>query len=471
MTHEPRRVLLVNPPYTQATYEDVDRKAGALQNPVLSLAMVAALPLAEGHDVRIADVELEDDPYGCLAKTLDEFRPDVVGVTGTTPMAVEMARIASMAKQHCPQATTIAGGVHVTTFPRETLQESEFDIVCIGEGDFTLRDILACERLHDVPGIAFKRDGEVVATEPRPLLGDLDELPMPAWQLYDISRYIHTSKLVERESPTGLLETSRGCVFKCVYCNKNIFGRRFRCKSPARVVDEIERMLDAGFREIHIEDDGFSTKLDNAKAICDEIVRRGLKFPWTLINGIRVDRTDQELCDRLAAAGCYQVAFGLESGNQDVLDRIQKGITKDQIRVAVPMARKAGLETFAFFMLGLPGDTEQSMQDTIDFSCELPLDIAKFAITIPLPGTAMFDEYDAQGLILTKDWAEYLFHDTTKPVYNHPNLEWDTIVRYYKRAYRQFYFRPGFIARRVTKGILSGRAFYDLLYFLRTKWW
>lgn len=464
------RILLVNPPYSKVTYEDVDRKAGTLQNPVLSLAMVAAPLIEDGHDVRIADLDLEADPYPSLVQTLKEFRPDYVGVTGTTPMAAEMGRIAAMAKEHCPNAVTVAGGVHVTTFPKEMLESSPFDLVVIGEGDFTLRDVLRSARPDDVPGIGFRRGGEVVLTPPRPLLDDLDELPMPAWQLYDITRY-KTSKLVERESPTGLLETSRGCVFTCTYCNKNIFGRKFRTKSPERVVDEIERMLKLGFREIHIEDDGFSTNLKKAKAVCDEITRRGLKFPWTLINGIRVNRTDEELVRKLKAAGCYQVAFGIESGNQKILDRCQKGITLDQVRKAIAMTKKAGIETFGFFMLGLPDETEETMQDTIDFAVELDLHIAKFAITIPLPGTPLFEEYDREGLILTKDWSKYLFHETANAVYRHPNLSSETIVRYYKKAYRQFYFRPQYIARRVWRGITTGQILYDMGYFLKTKWW
>ena len=470
MARIPCKVLLVNPPYSKATYEDVDRRAGTLQNPVLSLAVVAAPVLEDGHEVRIADVEMEDEPYGSLERILKQFRPGYVGVTGTTPMAVEMGRIAAMAKEHCPDAVTVAGGVHVTTFPREMLEQRMFDIGVIGEGDFTLRDIIRAEALDDVPGIAFKRGGAIIAAAPRPLLENLDELPMPAWQLYDIPRYTRTSRLVERHSPAGLLETSRGCVFECVYCNKNIFGRRFRSKSPRRVVDEIERMLEVGFREIHVEDDGFSTNLANAKAICDEIVRRGLRFPWTLINGIRVDRADQELVEKLREAGCYQAAFGVESGSQQILDRIKKGITKDQVSEAISMTKRAGIETFGFFMLGLPGETEETMQDTIDFALELDLDIAKFAIAIPLPGTPMFDEYDRQGLIVTRDWSQYLFHSTSAPVYCHPNLSWDTIVAYYKKAHLRFYFRPRYVARRIWKGFRTGRIVYDIAYAARTGW-
>ncbi|MEW6356074.1 MAG: radical SAM protein [Planctomycetota bacterium] len=470
MARKSCRILLVNPPYTKVTYEDVDRKAGALQNPVLSLATVAAPLIEDGHDVRIADMDLENEPYAFLEKTLKDFQPDYVGVTGTTPMALEMGKIAAKAKELCPSAITVCGGVHVTTFPREMVTDAPFDVAVIGEGDFTLRDLIRSARPDSVPGIAFARGGEVVMTEPRPLVDDLDKLPLPAWQLYDIRRY-KTSKLVERESPTGLLETSRGCVFQCTYCNKNIFGRKFRQKSPGRVADEIERMLRLGFREIHIEDDGFSTNLNKAKAICDEIIRRGLKFPWTLINGIRVNRTDEELVRKLKQAGCYQAAFGIESGNQQILDRIQKGITKDQVRKAIAITKKTGIETFGFFMLGLPDETEQTMQDTIDFAVELDLDIAKFAITIPLPGTPLFDEYDEKGLILTKDWSRYLFHDLTLPVYKHPNLDWDTISQYYKKAYRQFYFRPKYALRRLWKGVTTGRIIYDVGYALKTKWW
>jgi radical SAM superfamily enzyme YgiQ (UPF0313 family) len=465
-----RRILLVNPPYSKVTYEQVDRQAGTLQNPVLGLATVAAPLLADGHAVRIADLDLEPDPYRALVDVLRKFRPHYVGVTGTTPMALEMGRVAFLVKEHCPEAVTVAGGVHVTTFPRQMLLHAGFDVAAVGEGDFTLRDLLRSERPEEVPGLALKRGAEIVMTPPRPLLEDLDTLPPPAWELFDIARY-RTSTLVERCGPTGLLETSRGCPFGCVYCNKNIAGRRFRAKSPRHVVDEMARMLALGFREIHIEDDGFSTDVDRAKQICDAIVRRGLRFPWNVINGIRVDRCDRELFVMLRRAGCYQVAFGVEAGSQAVLDEVGKGTTKEAIRRAVAWCREAGIETFGFFMLGLPGETRASMQETIDFACELELDLAKFAITIPLPGTPLFARYEREDRILTRDWSRYLFHRTAAPVYRHPTLGWDEIVSYYKRAHRQFYWRPGFVRRRIARSLARGQLLREASYALRTKWW
>ena len=276
---------------------------------------------------------------------------------------------------------------------------------------------------------------------------------------------------VTRNLQVGTSPLLRTAYVEAVATEQTYRNRGFATAIMKRVADEMERMLKVGFREIHVEDDGFSTNMRKAKAICDEIIRRGLKAPWTLINGIRVNRTDGELLQKLKEAGCYQAAFGIESGNQEILDRIRKDITKDQVREAVTLTRKVGIETFGFFMLGLPGDTEETMQDTIDFAVELDLDIAKFAVTMPLPGTPLFDEYDEQGLILTKDWSQYLFHDLSNPVYKHPNLSWETIIKYYKKAYRRFYFRPGFAARRVWKGMTSGKIIYDVGYFLKTKWW
>lgn len=465
------RILLVNPPYSHKTYKEIIRKAGTLQNPVLSLPTIAAPLMEDGHEVKLIDLDIENNPYAQLTDKLKDFDPHYVGVTGTTPMAEQMNHISTIAKRICPESITIAGGVHATTLPNEILESTNFDIAVIGEGDFTLRDIIRKYKLAEIPGIAFKIEGLIRITQARNPIKDLDDIPVPKWELYDIQRYKSSSKLVEQKSPVGLIETSRGCFAQCIYCNKNIFGRKFRHKSPKRVVDEMMHMLDLGFNELHIEDDGFSTNLKNAKAICEEIIERNLIFPWTLINGCRVDRFDDDLANKLKKAGCYQIAFGIESGNQIILDRIQKGTNKEQAMNAIRIAKRAGLETFAFFMLGLPGETKETMQESIDFAIKLDPDIVKFSISVPLPGTQMYDEYEKQGLIKSKLWADYLFHNTSEPVFNHPNLEWGEIIEFYKKAYRSFYFRPKYIIKRIYKSLQLGRFAQEMSYVVKTKWW
>jgi len=265
------------------------------------------------------------------------------------------------------------------------------------------------------------------------------------------------------------METSRGCVFGCTYCNKTVFGRTFRAKSAPRVLDEMEYMLEQGFAEIHIMDDGFTTDLKRAKAICDLIVERGLQFPWALHNGIRVDRVDQEFLEKARKAGCYVVTFGIETGDPEILKRIQKGTTLDQARQAIQWAKEAGLETLTYFMIGLPGETEESMKRTIDFALELDATYSKVSILLPLPGTPLFQEFQEKGYLKSKEWAFYNQHDPSQ-VYEHPNLSWDKILHYYNLFYRRYYLRPSFICRRLKKNAFSLDLFYDAIDFLRTRW-
>lgn len=244
--------------------------------------------------------------------------------------------------------------------------------------------------------------------------------------------------------------------------------RTFRAKSAKRVVDEMENMLKIGFKEIHIWEDGFSTDLGRAKEICRLIIERNLHFPWNIVNGIRVDRLDEELLCLLKKSGCYRLSIGIESGNEKVLASLGKSITLDQVRQAAKLIKKSGIECLGFFMVGLPQDTEETMQDTINFAKELNLDLAKAGIMMPLPGTPAFNDWDEKGLILSKDWSKYSFHETTSPVYQHPNLTYKTIRQYYDKFYRELYLSPKFILKRFWRGLKTGDIFWDIYYFFKT---
>jgi anaerobic magnesium-protoporphyrin IX monomethyl ester cyclase len=294
-------------------------------------------------------------------------------------------------------------------------------------------------------------------------------MPYPAWELFDLQRYEH-SRLSARKNPVGLVETSRGCAFQCNFCNKLIFGSTYRAKDPARVVDEIEYMLKCGFNEIHIIDDSFTQDIARAKEICSEIIRRDLKFSWSLFSGVRADMVDLEFFTLAKRAGCWLSGFGVETGDQRILERINKKTTLAQTEMAVKLAKKAGIDTFGFFILGLAGETEESMKNTIAFAKRLPLDIAKFDICIPYPGTPYYQELESEGRIRSKDWSKYICHQTEEPLFDHPNLAWAAIEKYYKKAFREFYLRPAYVARRFARSLRTGDLLHDLSYFLRSKW-
>ncbi len=294
-------------------------------------------------------------------------------------------------------------------------------------------------------------------------------MPYPAWHLFDIKQY-KNSRLSSRRNPVGHIETSRGCLAQCNFCSKVIFGSKPRVKSPKRVVDEMAYMLDSGFKEIHVADDSFTQDIQRAKEVCREILRRGLRFPWALISGIRVNMVDLEFLSLAKNAGCWQVGFGLETGDQDVLNRINKKITLKEAENAIHLAKKAGLDTFGFFIFALAGETEVSMERTIAFAKRLPLDTAKFDICIPYPGTRYYSELKEQGRIKSYDWSKYVCHQTESPLFDHPNIPWDKIELCYKRAFREFYLRPSYFFRRFWRSLRRHDILYDIKYFLKTKW-
>lgn len=469
-----KRILLINPPATRRAYLETNVSVGAPVLPSLGLAALGGELLRNGHEASVLDLDLADisgrDTDRLLGETLRGLRPDAVGITSITPTWHEAMRIAASVKQALAETIVICGGVHATRFPEDTLEDGSVDFVAMGESDYTICELLESDSPEAVEGIACRYGNGEVRKSRRPLINDLDALAMPAWELFDTGRY-RMSHLTERHRPGGYIETSRGCPFGCIYCDKTTFGKRFRAKSAERVVDEIEYMKDRhDFRELHIVDDGFTTNIERAKEICRMMIERNARIPFNLFNGIRADRVDGEVLDLMKEAGCYQVAFGVESGNDAVLESVSKGLTKDDIRRAVALCRKRGLETFGFFIIGLPADTAGTVNDTIRFAVELDMTISKFDIAVPLPGTPMFETLDSRGLIKSKDWRRYIFHRTDNPIYEHPNMSWEEIKRLYGLAYRRVYLRPKYIAKRFVYSLRTGSFFKDAKSFLKAGW-
>lgn len=460
------KTLLINPPFSSKVYSESKVKAVAPEYPPITLVTLAAPLIKAGIEVEILDLRISSNPEKELKRCLEKIFPDYVGISFTTPQFSSMQRTASIIKEYNKNIFIIGGGPHPSAEPISSIENSMLDVIAIGEGDFSIVEIVSKSNdIKSIKGICFRHGKETVCNERGGFIQNLDELPMPSWELGNIKKYKMPSNY-RKKNPVGPMETSRGCPFGCVYCNKSIFGRTFRTKSPSRVIEEIKYMLNLGFKEIHFVDDTFSNDLERAKAICDEIIKNGMDFPWNLPNGIRVDRIDKELFEKMRKAGCYRVAFGIESGDQNILNSIGKFITLDKVRNAMKLAKEVGLETTGFFILALPKDTKGSMQKTIDFAKELDPDIAKFSICTPLPGTPQFIEWKSQNRIKTTNWDEYIFHKKGPKIFEHPNLDWQTIDEYYDRAYREFYLRPKYIIKRIFKGNLIE----DFKVFISTKW-
>lgn len=460
-----KRVLFICPHPIYDAFSKSKISIAIARTPYLSLAALAAWLRDHDHPVDILDLSVIENPSQALMGKIEVWQPDYVGMTFTTPLYPEAKAMAQLVRSKFPKVKLIAGGAHSTVLPEQVLETTDFDYVVIGEGEQTLLELVDGEDPAGILGLAYQQEGQAKINDARPLISDINVLPYPAYDLYDIRNYRYSPRVTARRSPVAAIETSRGCPFGCTFCNKKIFGQHFRAKTVKRSVDEMEYLMKLGYREIHVWDDCFSVDLDRVKAICDEIVHRHLRINWCVYNGIRVDRIDQELLEKLKRSGCYRVNIGIESGNQEILNHVHKGITLDQARFVSKISKKVGIETIGFFMIGLPGETEETIKQTIDLAVELDLDLSKVSIAIPLPGTRLFDEWAMEGRIKTYDWSKYNFHSTT--IYDHPNLDTATILKYYNLFYRKVYLRPKYLLRRLWRGVRTGDLVFDAYYFLK----
>jgi anaerobic magnesium-protoporphyrin IX monomethyl ester cyclase len=464
------KALLINPSYFR-TYGSNEGGIAFPVYPILSLSALAGAVKARGHQVRILDLSYRQYDPRMIADLVRSEKPDVVGVTATTPLANQMRDISYVVKDVSKDILTIAGGAHPSALPMETMRQSALDMVVAGEGDFVVADLLDGKSPASIPGVYWRSGDDVRVNPPMPLLEDLDKLPFPAWEDYPPECNAKMTKIIARHTPVSTIEFSRGCVFKCDFCgSKNTMGLGYRKKSPERCAEELAKLQSLGYREVVLVDDIFTSDNEWAVQVCEAIVRKGVTMAWTCTNGIRVDSANPELFRLMKRAGCYRVYFGFESGNDEVLKAFGKGgrATLDKGVEAVEMAREAGLEPNGFFMVGLTGDTEKSMQDTIDYAKRVRLDTMKCGMTTPYPGTPMFRQLRKDGRIKTFDWDQYTVYNKAEQIYDHPALGWETVKRYFKKFYAEAYFKnPRYMLRRLRFMIRNHEIFWNVFYTLK----
>lgn len=463
------RVLLINPSY----YGSYGNAKAALINPVhptLGIACIAGGALARGHKVEILDMSSVKYDWRVIDERIKAFKPDVVGITATTPLMNQVRDISVLVKDISPNIKVVCGGPHPSSLPYETMQQSLVDAVFVGESDFSFAEYCDGRDPWSILGLYLRDGDEPVFTGWRTPIENLDDLPMPAFHLYNTDEYHDMPRLYARRQPVTMLEFSRGCVFKCDFCaSKVAMSLGYRKKSPERCVEEVRMIKKLGFREFHLADDIFTSDQKWAGSVCDALIAADLDMTWTASNGIRVESADDSLFRKMAAAGCYRVSFGFESGNDAVLKAFGKGgrASIEQGRRAVSLARKAGLDTTGFFMVGLSPDTEETMEETIEFARKLPVDLLKFGICIAFPGTPMFDQAVKDGLIRSYDWDDYFVY-SPELMFSHRNLSFDVIKKAADRGYRRaVLFNPRFWAQRFVRGLRTMELAYDAYYFVK----
>ncbi|MFQ5578638.1 MAG: B12-binding domain-containing radical SAM protein, partial [Anaerolineae bacterium] len=313
------------------------------------------------------------------------------------------------------------------------------------------------EYMGRIPGLSWRDEaGNIQHNPDRPLADDLDAIPFPAHHLFKIERYTNLNPLTDGLDPDArayTIVTSRGCPYKCTYCSKPITGDTWRARSVENVIAEWRWLVEElGATEIGVTDDIWNLNLKRAKALCRALIDNRLNHvPWVTIHGMKVNNTDPELFKLMKAAGCKRVGFGIENGDDDVLRKvIKKGQTVHMVRNAVKWAKAAKLQTMGFFIYGMPGETEASMEKTTRLALELDPDLAHFMLAAPFPGTEMWDILQREGLVQPGNWDALAIQED-RALFSYGGLEAAVVERKWHEAHRRFYLRPGRIARIATR--------------------
>ena len=433
-------VTLVNPPSPSGS-------TGHLPFALLGLGYLAAVLEKNRYEVDVIDCPALKLSYEEFRSEISKRQPNIVGITSTTLTYKSALRIARIAKETCPNCLTILGGIHATFWDDKALQECPYlDVVVRREGENTLLELVqkleACKSFRDVLGITCRKDGKIVRNPDRPYIENLDDLPFPARHLWPIER-------LRKDEEIFYLMTSRGCVFWCEFCSTvRMHGRKYRMRSPKNVVDELEFLHDTyGATQFTFCDDVFTVDKARIEEFCKEIKNRKLKIKWNC--GTRVDMVTKELLLKMKEAGCMAVWFGVESGAQNVLDAMKKGISTAQTIRAFKWAKEGGLMTVAGVVFGFPGETKETIWETIKFIERIsPHDVGYYVAT-PYPGTPLYDFVKEKGWLKVTDFDKC---DTATPIFDIPTISMQELREIRERALQRFYLRPTYFLSMLSKG-------------------
>ena len=465
-------ILLVNPPapdgaiWIRSQHRVGRRSRENMVWPQVSLAQMAAL-LAPDYSVKIIDAIGERMDWPTFTKQLDRYQPRYYLTQVTAPTLENDMVGAFLARAR--GARTIAFGTHVTPMPRETLRAyPALDYVLFGEPDLTIRDLVdhlegkidqrspeiqaifakqpgyqpsvgpdGQVDLQQIPGIAWRRGDEIFLNAPRPFLSDLNDLPIPLHHLLPLNSY----RMPMMKGPFTFIVTSRGCPAGCTYCIKHVsyqFGVRLR--SPEKIMEELWILKGLGIHNIHMYADLFTVNRDQVVDLCKLMIDQNIQIKWTCNS--RVDYVDEEMLKLMGQAGCWFISWGIESANEAILKHARKGARPEQARQSLLWSKQAGINNWGYFIIGLPGETEETIRQTIAFAKGLPLDIALFHIAAPYPGTPFFFEVVRENWFRPGTRWEQVDMDK-ETVLDYPGLPAERLMYWQRRAFREWAMRPG----------------------------
>ncbi|MCB4790814.1 MAG: radical SAM protein [Elusimicrobia bacterium] len=452
------KVLLINPPWETKdgygcrsnTRWPHTRKDKYLIFPIY-LAYTAAVLEKEKIEVKVIDAVALEYSSGSFIERIKEEKPDICFVETSTPTIIQDLINARLIKEFAKSKVFIFG-THATVFHKEIMDENRYlDGIIRGEFEYTIKELCLNNDLALLNGITYIDKGGAVKVNPeRPLIENLDELPFPAWYLFDMK--VYESHLYR--SPSMMMITSRGCPFQCTYClwPDLMYGHKQRYRSAKNICDEIEALINLyKVKEIRLDDDTFALNPGHVLGLCNELKKRGLnkKISWTCFGHIAQD--DENIYKELASSGCFKIDFGVESGSPKVLKYMKKSIDPDKARKVVSLAKRAGLLVYCDFMIGFPHETKEDIEMSIELAGSLDCDYIQVSYVIPYPGTRMYNDGIKENFLLyPKDWEKYA---SCTAMINTGEISPEAIDKYYNLFWKKFYLRPKIIFRTLRRAL------------------
>jgi len=447
------KILFLQPPFINLA--GVQESAGKIV-PLSLLYLASALREKEKCDIKMLDAECDGLSFDQIDDYLVKEKPHLVCIACLTPGIGYVKEIVKRARKLLPGTIFIAGGLHPTAFPREIITEIGFDIAAIGEAEETLVELVSALKhgkpLDGILGISYRDGNDAGVTPLRPLIENLDNIPFPARDLIDPNKYYLTpTKKISGAKASFLIMSSRGCVYDCIHCiSKSVWRQRVRYRSAKNFVDEIEHCVKTyGAKEFTFADDLFTIQPIRVMDICREIISRKLDISWICLG--RTDCVQPQMLKLMKDAGCVKISTGIESGSPIILKNIRKELDSIKLQRGIKMIKDAGIQIHSSFMIGSPGETEGTIRETIDLAKSLPLDEATFFITSPYPGTDLYDLALKNGYIDNVDWTQFAPLTDKMPAMVQGDLSAETLIKWQKQAYKEFYMRPSYIIGKLRR--------------------
>ena len=443
------KILLINPGIAQSEVY-AKYSAGAPCLPPLGLCYLAGVLLEKGYQVRIIDCVAEKMSISQLKKEIKGFAPDVAGVTSTTVSYQTAQTVLRAVKEVGSNILAVLGGAHISALPEQTMLECpDVDIGVFGEGEYTLLEIVerieTGKSLDSIQGTLSRQNGKIIQNEQRNAMETLDELPLPARNLLkDLRLYSHTPFRGSKFMTTMI--TSRGCPFNCGYCDQSVFGRKWRCHSPEYVISEISYLKKQyGIDFISFEDDNFLLSKQRTVEICRGMIGKSLNIEWSCLG--RVNEVDDEVLSLMRQAGCKTVYIGIESGSERILKLINKRLSIDEYRKGIKLIKKYGINVTGSFILGVPSETKEDIDRTIDLALSLPLDGISFFTYTPYPKTPLRELAFKHGKI-SDEWKNYSGHPSSLP-FIPDGMDENYLLEAQAKAYKRFLLRPTYLLKHL----------------------